>query len=374
MNALENTDSDIGFNITNDFYEVQNEFYEPEIKRVQVWIETHHDLNFWNSILQGKIDNTEFHFQTTDTIVFNDKVGTGCSRILNLVNNGNIQLGKSSIVCIDSDYHCISNLIKAPYNEQHTLYKEIDNVNYYSKNYIFRTLIHSKECAFYIESFLREEIRKCISFTSIDKVEICFSDFFSEISKIIKFYFISLLHIHNKNMITLEERNRALKSLLKEISVVKQISIINFQDLSSLLNSETFISLKDKIDNLYFELLTEHSLTSQDIELLISNLESFSVNDSNLFYFLRGHDVEDILKCISNNYIKAIKVAHQSSLEETLKNQGCDKKTIAAMRQEVMGSYKNSILPGILETNYQNIHQNQYIKIVFDCINDCITS
>ncbi|PTV55868.1 hypothetical protein, partial [Acinetobacter seifertii] len=162
MNALENTDSDIGFNITNTFYESHNEFYEPEIKRVQVWIETQRDFNFWNSILEGKIDNTIFNIQATETFVNDGKVGTGCSRILSLVNKGTIQPGKSSIVCIDSDYHCISNLIKTPYCNSYPLYKEIDSLNNYSKNFIFRTLIHSKECAFYIERFIREEIRKCI--------------------------------------------------------------------------------------------------------------------------------------------------------------------------------------------------------------------
>lgn len=374
MNALENTDSDIGFNIPNDFYEFQNEFYEPSIKKVRVWIETRRDFNFWHSILDGKINNIEFDIQSTETFVEDGKVATGCSRILYLVNNGNIELGKNSIVCIDSDYYCISNLIKAYYNNTNSLHKEINSLNSYSENYIFRTLIHSKECAFYIESFIKEEIRKCISISNTDKIEICFSDLLSEISNTIKYYFISILHIYNKNKVTLDERNEMLKSLLKEILTIKQISINDFKDINKLVASKIFISFKATIDILYSNLLNNHSETNEDIELLIKNLESFSVSDSNLLYFLRGHDIADFLKCISNNYIKAVKDKHKSDLEEELASKGCGRTTIETMRNDVMGSYKNSILPGLFETNYQNIHQNQYIKIVFDCINDCITS
>ncbi|EOQ63575.1 hypothetical protein F935_01204 [Acinetobacter calcoaceticus ANC 3811] len=374
MNALENTDSDIGFNIPNSYYEFQNQFCEPNIKKVQVWIETQRDFNFWNSILEGKISNTEFNIQSTETFVEDGKVGTGCSRILYLVSKGNIELGKNSIVCIDSDYYCISKLMNSSFDHSTQFHTAIDIITDYSKNFVFRTLIHSKECAFYIERFIREEIRKCICVSNIDEIKICFSEILSEISKTIKFYFIFILKIHNENKITLDERNKILKSLLEEISIIKQIPISYFEDVNSFVESPIFISFKEKIEILHSTLISQHSEANENIEILIKNIESFSINDSNLFYFLRGHDVAEILKGIANSYIKAIKNDHQSLLESELASKGCDENSIKTMRTDVMGSYRNNIQPGIFDTNYQNIHQNEYIKIVFDCIKDCIST
>ncbi|PTV54853.1 hypothetical protein, partial [Acinetobacter seifertii] len=192
--------------------------------------------------------------------------------------------------------------------------------------------------------------------------------------KTIKFYFICILKIHNENKITLDERNKILKSLLEEISIIKQIPISYFEDVSSFVESPIFISFKEKIEILHSTLIAQHSEANENIEILIKNIESFSINDSNLFYFLRGHDVAEILKGIANSYIKAIKNDHQSLLESELASKGCDENSIKTMRTDVMGSYRNNIQPGIFDTNYQNIHQNEYIKIVFDCIKDCIST
>jgi len=373
MNTLENIESDIGFRIPNSYFEYQNEFCDPEIKVVRVWIETRRDFNFWNSILSDKIENIKFDIQSTEKFVRDGKVATGCSRILFLVESGTISLGKNSIVCIDSDYYCISNLINNSYNHTIPMYKAIDLANNYSKNFIFRTLVHSKESAFYKSEFLKDTINFCTS-SNVQNLNLCFDEIQNEISKLIRKYFISILTIYNKSKIDIDERGRLLKQLISEISKINQLSSDHFLNFDSFIKSPVFIDLKNNINTLYSDLIDKYSENPEDIDNLSRNLKSFFIDDSNLLLFLRGHDISDLISGISNSYIKDSKKEAINKLRAYLLSKKCNTEQIDAQIRDLSGCYRVNILPSIFDRNYQNIHQNQYIKLVFDCIEDCITS
>lgn len=373
MNALENTNSEIGFKITNTYYEYKNQFGNPQVNKVQVWIETKRDFNFWSSILYGKIENTEFNIQSTENFVDDEKVATGCSRILSLVESGTISLGKNSIVCIDSDYYCISNLIHSPYNNTIPIHKAIDLANSYSKNFIFRTLVHSKESAFYKSEFLKDTIAFCTS-SNNQNLNFCFDKIQIEISMVIKKYFISILTLYKKNKINIDERGRLLKQLLNEISKINQLSNEYFLNCDLFKNSEVFIDLQKNIDALYLILIDKYSEDLENIDNLLSNLKSFSIDESNLLLFLKGHNISDLISGISNTYIKFSKNETTKNLKADLLSKKCTDEQINAQIRDISGSFRTNIVPSIFDRNYQNIHQNQYIKLVFDCIKDCVTS
>ncbi|RKG50336.1 hypothetical protein D7V68_03555 [Acinetobacter cumulans] len=373
MNAIDNTNSDIGFNIPNTYYEYQNQFCDPQVNKVQVWIETKRDFNFWNSILQGRINNTEFNIQSTETFVEDGKVATGCSRILFLVESGNIILGKNSIVCIDSDYHCISNLIEKSFDNTIPIHKAIDLANSYSNNFIFRTLVHSKESAFYKSEFLIDTIDFCTS-SNKQNLKFCFDKVQIEISIVIKKYFISILNLYKKNKIDIDERGRLLKQLLIEISKINQLSSDYFVDCDSFKSSQVFIDLQKNVDALFFILDKKYPEDLQNIDVLLNNLKSFSIDDSNLLLFLKGHNISDLISGISNTYIQDSKKEATKQLRIYLLSKNCTADQIDAQIRDLSGCYRTNIIPSIFDRNYQNIHKNQYIKMVFDCIEECISS
>lgn len=373
MNALENTDSDIGFNIPNSYYEFQNQFCEPNIKKVQVWIETQRDFNFWNSILEGKISNTEFNIQSTETFVEDGKVGTGCSRILYLVSKGNIELGKNSIVCIDSDYYCISKLMNSSFDHSTPFHTAIDIITDYSKNFVFRTLVHSKESVFYKHEFLNDTLNFCTS-SNKDNLDFCLYEILSEISKIIMKYFVAILNLYSKTKIDISQRGTLLKAMIAEISKINQLPCENFLDLEKFKSSSSFINITENINHSYLTLIEKYNENPADLDVLVDNLKSFSINEKNLFFFLRGHDISELISGISNSYIKYIKTESIKKMRTTLLAKNCSEAQIEAQVRDVSGCYRSNILPAIFDRNYQNIHKNEYINSVFSCINDCITT
>lgn len=372
MAAIDNINSDLGFNIPSTYYENKSAFCKPEIKYVQVWIETKRDFNFWNAILENKIQNIKFNIQSTENIVVDGKVATGCSRILSLVDKGNIILGKNSIVCIDSDYYCITNLMNCSFNNSIPFHTAIDIANDYSKKFIFRTFIHSKESFFFKHDFLNDTLNFCTSSNQVN-LKFCLYDALNEISKIIIKYFITILNLYKTNKINIDQRGTLLKAMINEISKINQLPFENFLDLSKFKSSPEFINITNNINNSYTNLIKDYNENASNIAALEKNLQSFSINEKNLFFFLKGHEISNLISGISNSYIKYIKTEATNNLKATLLGSNCNEAQIEAQVRDLSGCYRTSIIPSIFDRNYQNIHKSEYIKIVFDCINDCIS-
>lgn len=322
--------SNLGFDLDNDYF-ANEKFFNPTAQEtVKVWVESENDINFWSKILP---ENSRwiFEVQTTELIANDNKMGTGCDRIKSLVASNSITLGKNSIACIDSDYHRgLGWLIK----------NDLESLQ--SQPYWFYTVLHSIENVFYTPKNILDTLCSCFRIHS-SKLDKKFLDTLNKISTAI--YYPLLISLSNFNFI--HNNEKTLSANLNEINEI-------LSRISSPLEAKDFKSLEE-----YHEFVLNHTIwenIDQDISLLnnkliidhvslyyfkktITKIQKFGINESNIYLFFRGHDIEKLLGGMFQQYVSVSKHEKIHFMEEESIRIGEDNEARKRRKQEISNGY-----------------------------------
>ncbi|PMH07406.1 DUF4435 domain-containing protein [Vibrio splendidus] len=237
------------FGISSDFMEA-TQVFEPS-QKVRVYVEGHEDVPFWrNLFLEQSVD-----VEVVAYVFSADANGKGT--IIRDIRNGTLDLGEFLIVALDSDYDYLMDL----------------NNDIFSSEFVFQTYAYS------IENLLWHPRR----LDSICKTAACCDHLIADND--IWYSISSWSRKLYPDFIRFLKTNRTETSGLQEI----------------------IDSIKIEVSSNYSDLVIE-PLNLED-ELLVS-LQNKGLTKDNIFLFVRGHNIEEVMQAICQNVVnKAFEVA-----------------------------------------------------------------
>lgn len=125
----------LGFPFEESYVRNQSYFAEDELPEVLVWVESADDKRLWLPVFNEFQDKRySFKFLTASAFESADgKSADGCNRLIKLYKNGDFDVGRHQIACLDSDHRFLASFAGHYDGEQ------LDNGHFYW------TIVHSKE-------------------------------------------------------------------------------------------------------------------------------------------------------------------------------------------------------------------------------------
>jgi hypothetical protein len=236
-----NIEKGISFGITNDYVAASSAF--TGLQEIIVYVEGYKDVPFWTEIFRSH------SLKRTITVneISKGQKGNGKGTIISLIRAGQLKLGTSLIVAIDSDYD----------------YFLDSNNDIYSQNFVFQTYCHSIENFYFDPTDSITHCCKAANCYEFEKDFRCISEVFHDWSK------------NNINDFLLYLKNKDPNLITK---VEQSLNTLNM-DYKSSLNSTVSID---------------------------SDLLSKGLCQDNLFFFIRGHNLEEKCKELFNRVITDI--------------------------------------------------------------------
>ena len=341
--------SDIGFEESSDYFK-EMEIFTGQ-KTVRVLIENSNDADIWNDALPIK-DNLVFEYATVLDVAeeFNLKVAEGCTQLNKI---GHYHLGDNLIMCKDSDYSYIAYLMK----------KIIDNstASYVISDYIFETIVHSKENIVFYENFVlnhfanRVKVHPSLINAKAPWLKLFYFNFskiiFTPMLKLI--YHDSILHFRlKKNQIGFNKINSIFKGL-------RNIPLNNIQDFNVFFESRSWKRVEREIsayEKTIDKIILENKLTNE-IDFIVSKIGDYNVGDNNFYHFYKGHFVEEIFESIFKKYLDII---YESEVKLKCKNLNTERAT--KMRAE----YKNTKKEFDLKDEVRDLNQHNFFSQTYN--------
>jgi len=265
----------LGFKSQSSYYEKSSVFItDGQPKWVAVWVESDDDKKLWYPVLKNTYKKYKFKFHLASAHEFKDgKVADGCSRIFTKINSGEIELGKSTIACLDSDYSFISGNYAC---------KQKDLLE---SPYVFQTYVHSKENV-YIHPVGVVQIFERALGEDLEYLGLFIENFTEKLAESVHGYLLKLVSLYQFNDICAFDHYHkkfveVLRGLINEMSVPDVFS--------SDLKDEFILKFKSFDDELTHHIESthgEHILTATQ-----KRFEELEVASSDSLSFIRGHDL-----------------------------------------------------------------------------------
>ncbi|TVT92522.1 DUF4435 domain-containing protein [Pseudomonas sp. RGB] len=284
----------LGFAFDADYVENQKFFMEDtDLPEVVVWVESPDDTKLWMPAF-SEITKYQFSFKPASIFPANDdKNANGCSRLLGLVDSGDLILGKHQILCLDSDFKFISSFAEEYVCE----YTERDN--------IYWTQVHSKE-NIYLNSILVDKIISHLVGIPATQLAQSTSIVLSKLSSAIYECYSKFLYLQSQS-----------RPSTSAISQYKDEFIATFEHLKCKPTSEKVefegCVFWDKFRtdlNLLNEKLSDVISTEKiddSFEKYSNNLIKAGISPENIHYFVRGHDLYSLINELSCKTIESYK-------------------------------------------------------------------
>lgn len=285
----------LGFPIDADYVENQKFFMDADApQEVIVWVESPDDTKLWMSAFSG-IDKYEFNFKPASIFPSDDDVNAnGCSRLLGLLDSGEMTLGKFQVLCLDSDFKFISGFAE----EYVCKYK--DNKN------IFWTRVHSKENV-YLNSILVDSIVSHLVGVPVRQLAQSIGTVFQRFSGAIYECYLKILYVQARsdifsNVVVSQRKSEFIATF--EPLKLKPISDEVVFGGCALWDSfcEKLQVLDDALD---ITIKEQQQLVS--FEKYKANLLVGGVSHENIHFFVRGHDLYAVVEELSCKVIESYK-------------------------------------------------------------------
>lgn len=266
--------------ITSEYLEEANRLYPARSKKnIQVYVEADADVRFWAPIFNKFNDKYNINISRAFEVPASDgKAANGCSRIANLINTGQLIIGKNLIVCLDSDYRYILN----DYNGGYEFVP--------GNKYVLETTVCAKENVISAPEGLKEIVQKSISLTNWFP-NFDFKKLFKSLSRtLFILQSLQLFYIRN-NDIKVRLVNQKLISELGILQVkiqnleYTQFDSRHFKVILRQLKKESLIFFKENLEP------TERPEFRRFLLEIHARMEGYD----NGVYFIRGHDFNDFI-------------------------------------------------------------------------------
>ncbi len=285
----------LGFPFDADYVENQKFFMEDtDLPEVVVWVESPDDTKLWMPAF-SKITKYQFSFKFGSIFPADDaKNANGCSRLLGLVDSGDLILGKHQILCLDSDFKFISSFA----DEYACEYNDIEH--------IYWTQVHSKE-NIYLNSILVDSIISHLVGIPTPQLAQSTSVVFAKFSNAIYECYSKLLYI--------QSLSKSFSS--SAISEYKAEFIATFEHLK-----RKPISEKVEFEGCIYwdKFCTDINLLNEKFTTIIKtkkihdgfdnyarNLIRAGISPNNIHFFVRGHDLYSLIDELSCKTIESYK-------------------------------------------------------------------
>ncbi|GEM_PF-6202792 len=272
--------SDGKVTLTSDYLEASNQLYPSTYKKnIQVYVEGDPDVRFWAPLFKKYNNKYNVNVSRAFEVPAKDgKAANGCSRIANLVNTGQLTLGKNLIVCLDSDYRFILNDYKNGY-------EFIPN-----NKYVLETGVCAKENVISAPEGLKEIVQKSISLTTWFP-NLDFKLLFKSLSRsLFVLQSLQLYYIRNGS----DKVKAVNQKLITELtSLQKEIHALDFNEYDNKHFNKIFRKLK-KESMIFFKSNLEKS-EREDFSKFLIEIHSRMEGYDNAIYFVRGHDFNDFV-------------------------------------------------------------------------------
>lgn len=282
-NKMDDSSFELGFTLDAEYVSNQQAFMDEDSPiEVNIWLESLDDKRVWAPLFDG-FPKYNFNFLNSASFQSADgKSANGCNRLLKLLDSKQITLGKHQIFCLDSDFKFIKNLCHS--------YDGKD----YSIEHIYWTFVHSKENIHMFPSLVDETISHI---TGLPKSQLAqrSSAVFEKFAECIFPSFTGLIFLETLELEELEEViskfRRELRESFFSLKAINSTSKIEFETQQEWIDFTVSLSklnaeITTKIDSL--KLNTEH-------ESYLKTLHTTGINRSNIYLFVRGHDLEDVM-------------------------------------------------------------------------------
>lgn len=278
---------DLGFDLDADYVENQKYFMDDdEVPEVIIWLESHDDSRLWLPLFAGY---SKFKFVFKPASIFpapDGKSSNGCSRLLTLLEKGQLKLSKYQILCLDSDFKFISSIA------------DDFNGTINSDPNIFWTLVHSKE-NIYLNPKLVDQVISHLTGIPASALTQNSEAIFQSISTKVYTPFSKILYLEaifwTSGSQALDRFKFTFKSALDKLKLKPSTKEIEFSDCAH------WSDFENKLSDLSAELnsfLSEQSLL-ESYELYSTKLDKSGITPMNIYFFIRGHDWSDVVKELS---------------------------------------------------------------------------
>lgn len=282
----------LGFKLKSSYYEKSAKFISQNAPQwVAVWVESDDDKRLWSPLLNERYRRFKFKLHIASLLESKDeKYADGCNRIFSLIKNGNIELGKNSIACLDSDYSYISGNYEC--NEKELL----------ESPYVFHTHVHSKE-NIYIHPMGVDKILGRALGEEINQHDIYLQEFTDTLSIALSDYIYQFITLYRVGDL---EGFRYFSSKFIELVRVFFDNILIPNDLKidcSFRIKKLFEKYDDEIKKYMLE-----KIDSNSYEEVKQRLQELSITNSDSLLFVRGHNIYPLImglyKKIDNHIFK----------------------------------------------------------------------
>ncbi|WP_095128635.1 DUF4435 domain-containing protein [Pseudomonas sp. Irchel s3h14] len=298
-----NEDQDISFGVSGDvgdslrFFNIDGSDALP----VDVWVEALDDKRFWLDYFKSN-DRYKFYVRGPDEAVAPDgKVANGCDRLFSLERQSVLTLGVGCIFCIDSDDSYLKSFVPGYVSQK------------LPRDHVFVTNIYALDNAFVYSEYVDHAFGLLVC-KGGHELKVLPSKFIASVSSSIWSAFVGIYYLEvigRDKEFSLSKRliNNALDKLGKVIiSEFDQCEVYN-NYLAEVADIESAVRSA---------LLT---VGQEGYDLFCSELETAGVSADNVYLFLRGHNLFDVVasvyevvsqefKCIE---IERVKTVHANS-------------------------------------------------------------
>ena len=269
----------IGFKEKSSYQEKSQIFKKKQT--IKVFLENYTDNTVWRDAFP-KRDDLIIRF-TTLTMPEDRKLlpnpGNGCRKLEEFAKS--YVLGNNLIICLDSDFDYILSVMNSTADQ-------------YDENFIFETYAHSIENIKFYENFIVEGISRKVWEDEKTESLKCIYSYYKEFSNSIYDPLVRTLFLKNVTNETITNNEEIFKVLDK----FNKIKISKTSDFENFSTNQLWTSIKKSLIDLSKKLDSEIKLRSLESEykLVQQRLNESNINESNIYVFFRGHNIESLLK------------------------------------------------------------------------------
>jgi hypothetical protein len=334
--------SSIGFKISSSYVAAKGIFSSsPSSSTIIAYIESHDDQRLWSNLLKSKVLNDK-KIRVTFKSPSLEGNANGKSTLIKMYNDGTLELGKHLLLCMDSDFDYIIGL-----DDTHP------KVKMYDSEYVYQTYAYSAESHYYTPQGLIPICERALC-GELD-IDFCFEQFTMDFSNIIHMLFCHVLFLRKSGHHQDYKKNYALlKGLIKR----RFGGNVNITKIGGILSS-----FKDEVGNLASAIDKDGCISSsKEFGEFYQSLAAKGLVDTNTLYFLKGHDLEDIvLSPMCNSVAKRI-VLHRIT---AIKKSNNNKENVG----ELIGEYRNNLSNVIHCIKNRSDFNNPFYERIFQKFN-----
>ncbi len=298
---------------------------------VKLWVEGTDDIPFWFAIFRRfapnlKLEFDSYSFTTEDK---EEQKKEGKHFLLSQIKQNPKWVGKTKIVCIDSDYdYLVSN----------TMHSKIIRCARKKRGpFIFQTYTYA------IENYkcLAESLEFiCVDATyNADRV-FDFVEFLEKYSQII--YDLFVLSVYFKKF------NPRKKNVCNKDS----IGLGDFLNIENN-GSKTLKKLNEKVKKLLKQLYSEENIDDEKLGKIKKELGQKGVTPQNVYLFINAHALFDaVIKPILKYITKKLASGYHKKMTKKMKEENIDNKTSGTIHQK----YENEKIPAIMLLRANKAH------------------